>query len=132
MTKLVESLISTLKPVAKELNEESSNTTTILSMFEKGLNDLNIGLQVWVPLIRSEDQTGAASVLLHLGYARWGDGWGLVYKMADNSPVKPLRHACRSVRASAVLCLPALTEKLKREIGYTLRHITESRCIDDR
>ena len=81
-------LFKSISEISKNLNKESDSINTVLEAFEKRLNSLNLGLEVWLeddPLEHTEREGDHRHITYHravLGYSRAFDmtGWGLTVK----------------------------------------------------
>jgi hypothetical protein len=78
--------LSALREVAKHLNEKSDEVATLIAQFQTTLRELNLGLEVWIPLQSEESalvppfgskQAIPVTTETALGYARGEDGWAL-------------------------------------------------------
>src|SRR5713101_5965306 len=81
--------LSDLREVAAKLNEQSDTLIKLVEQFQDALKQLNLGLEVWIPLQSEESvftPTFGAKVPIpvrietSLGYARGDDGWALFLK----------------------------------------------------
>jgi hypothetical protein len=127
--------------LSKSLNEASDLLTSEITNVESALNDLRLGIEVWIELSRtkevtfSTDSTNTAHQLtevLLLGYAKHAGSWGLLVDESydevapdDVRDIVPLRDAKREVRLKAADKIPLLVEKIQREAAETARETTE-------
>jgi hypothetical protein len=149
--------LSDLREVAKRLNEESDSITALIAQFQGTLRDLNLGLEVWIPLHSEESvvvqpfglkqQSIPVTTETSLGYARGEDGWALYVKRAAyrsttvtgllglaqrGELVKAnkwlkLVDASRSIRIAALDVFPKLLEALKTSAESAVQSINKAK-----
>jgi hypothetical protein len=149
---------SGLREVARRLNEESDSITKLIAHFQEILRELNVGLEVWIPLQSEESaftpvfgpkQPIPVTIQTALGYARGEDGWALYVKRtayrstAAPSPLGPaqkgeavkvnkwikLLDASRSVRITALDAFPTLLEALKTSAESAVQAINTAKTF---
>ena len=147
---------SDLREVAAKLNEQSDSIAKIIEQFQETLRQLNLGVEVWIPL-QSEESVFTptfgvkipvpVTIETSLGYARGDDGWGLFIKRiafrATTAPVPlgpvqrgeavkvnkwvKLLEASRSVRIAALDAFPKLLEALKASAESAVQTIQNAK-----
>jgi len=145
-----------LREVATKLNEQSDSITKIIEQFQETLRQLNLGLEVWIPLHSEESvftpafgpkQPVSVTIETSLGYARGDDGWALYVKriayrsIAAGAPfggtqrgeavkinqwIKLLKTS-RSVRIAALDAFPKLLEALKASAESAVQAIQNAK-----
>lgn len=137
--------IKDLKDLASNLNEKSNQLNKDLEAIQRQINELNIGLEVWLDDnalyqwdFQEEKCAGIMRILL--GYYPVGDDWVLAVKTEreskgeDGGPIfediqssrKPLLKASRQVRLAAVDRIPGLIALLKEEAEKALDRISKA------
>ena len=125
--------------LSKALNEASDLLTSEIVNVESALNDLRLGLEVWIEVSRSKEvSVGTDSKkeyeftrVLWLGYAKYSGHWGLFTEETldevDRDEVRylvALRDAKREVRLEAADKIPILVEKIQRDAEETAQETT--------
>jgi len=150
--------LSDLREVAARLSEQSDSLTKLIEQFQDVLRQLNLGLEVWIPL-QSEESTFTPTfgskipvpvrIETSLGYARGDDGWALYLKRvayrskaaAAPPDVAERREAVkvnkwiklvdgsRGVRLAALDAFPKLLEALKASAESAVRAIQNAKTF---
>lgn len=152
--------LSDLREVAKRLNDESDAITTLIAQFQGTLRELNLGLEVWIPLQSEESaivppfgskQAISVTTETALGYARGEDGWALYVKRTayrSTAAAAPLGlvqkgevvkankwlkllDASRSIRIAALDAFPKLLEALKASAESAVQSINNAKKFLD-
>lgn len=147
---------SDLREVAARLNEQSDSITKTIEQFQDTLQQLNLGLEVWIRL-QSEESVYTppigvkipipVSTETSVGYARGEDGWALYVKRIsyrantfDNPLIASRRveavkvnkwmklvDASRSVRIAALDAFPKLLDALKTSAESAVQAIENAK-----
>jgi hypothetical protein len=120
--------------LSKALNDASDLLTSEIVNVESALNDLRLGLEVWIEVSRGKEiftttdskEESALTRVLWLGYAKYSGRWGL-FTEETLDEVEPddvrylvaLRDAKREVRLVAADKIPILVEKIQRDAEKT-------------
>jgi hypothetical protein len=148
-----------LKAIAPRLNESSDSLNSILSQINEQLNELNLGLTVWLdgPPLTSRGVDPTPFQKTHrvysvvekeiLGYARLKNGWGLAvhsiveehgwFEGDENCPftnvkegsIVSLLDCSRDVRTESVRLLPMLLGLLKDKAETVIRNLEEAKKL---
>jgi hypothetical protein len=137
-----------LEPLSKHLNTASDELTKTLESIQQKLNDLALGVEVWLSSSSHELERVMADdhvfLITELGYGRLGDGWALLIRTArwsqhrDEDPEwvleaegdrKPLVRASRKIRVDAVEFIPNLIDALKDEAERVIESVEKAKRI---
>ena len=149
------SLLSELQVSANGLNEETSGVNSIVSLVEKQLIGMKLGLECW--LRDSSDELNstltldeqviskAASLVTELGFAKVSGEWFLAVRkvryeaLRDNPDLffaltvdveaTKLQDASREIRITALEKLPLLIAELKERADKNTRIIVDTRKL---
>ena len=134
-----------LEELSKTLNQSSDELTKHLSEIQSKLQDLNLGLKVWVenPPIYKKDLGDRQWEFAYLGYGKTGMGkWALLVKTtvetepadAEYDPwktesifaIRPLLEASRHLKVAAVDEIESLFEVLEEEAERVSTAVTKA------
>lgn len=92
----MEEVLKELKSISQALNDSSDSLTSTLTEINQKINNLNLGVEVWLdsPLVSGKRRAPSENYptpfvhtveegALLLGYARTSGGWGLAVKEVD-------------------------------------------------
>jgi len=122
--------LKNLSSLSKSLNEASDALSKQIARIEAALNELKLGLTVWVVISRSFSETGEHSYQESLGYGKSAGKWGLLYATEENDDpdswsAVSLRDAPRLEKIDAVKKLPVLLEAIESKAREVTRLATE-------
>jgi hypothetical protein len=143
-------LLSEVAKSADMLNRESDSVNELIERFQATLRSLNVGLEVWLPIIEKEQlprTSGSGTQVLrtYLGVARLNGAWTLAVKATTGqkrwdeeeqeaveedlyeTPPSPLLSASREVRIRALGEFPVLLNNLKREADAAIMTIQSAK-----
>ena len=113
-----------LSTIANSLNKASDELTRVVSVLDEALQRLNVGLVVWVLVVKWHDENGLAYESEEVGYAKVNGIWGIaIRKMfgSEDSPdpdevreVWAFNDAPRELRLRAVEKLPDVVDELAK------------------
>ena len=144
------SLMQELRPLAKRLSKASDDLNQALLTIQDKLNALGLGVEEWVPIPttrwwvkEAEDVHDQEWRETQLGYAKVGDGWVLMTRLAHfqgrdpegnelvhtYTEARPLLRADRDSRLQAVKEIPSLVRLLKDRAGDVIEAVQEAQRI---
>jgi len=148
-----------LKTIAPRLNESSDSLNPILSQINEQLNQMNLGLTVWLdapPLInkgieptyfQKKHRIYSVEEREILGYTKLKSGWGLAVKSVvlengyfegdENCPftnpidgdVRPLLECSRDIRTNSIELLPRLFDLLKDKAEKVINSLESAKAL---
>jgi hypothetical protein len=139
-------LLDRLSVTAYQLNSASDRLNAALTAIQQRLAGMAVGIERWVPMddtreyLQDLEETGIQEwEEYHLGYARMGEGWGMMIRHAhfcdsgrlnsdcwEFNDAKPLLRASRELRLQAVRALPALFQGLQEEAENVLSCVADA------
>jgi len=144
-----------LEPLSKRLNAASDELTKALESIQQKLNDLALGVEVWLIAkgqalegeVVSESETLQTWDYKELGYGRLGDGWALLVRTArwttdprDREAAwefvseldrKPLLRTSRHLRVESIDLIPTLIDWLRLEAERIIGAVEQAKKIAD-
>jgi hypothetical protein len=113
-----------LSTIANSLNKASDELTRVVSVLDEALQRLNVGLVVWVLVVKWHDENGLAYDCEQVGYAKVNGVWGIAIRKlfgSEDSPdpdevreVWAFNDAPRELRLRAVEKLPDVVDQLAK------------------
>lgn len=113
-----------LSTIANSLNKASDELTKVVSALDGALQRLNVGLVVWVLVVKWHDENGLAYECEEVGYAKVSGIWGIAIRKLFGSEDSPdpdevreiwaFNDAPRELRLRAVEKLPAVIDELAK------------------
>jgi hypothetical protein len=126
---MTDASLKNLTSLSKSLNEASDALSNQIARIEAALNELKLGLTVWVVISRSFSESGD-SYEESLGYGKSAGKWGLLYatELSDEPEswsVVFLRDAPRLEKIEAVKKLPVLLEAIEAKAAEVTKLASE-------
>ena len=145
-------LFESLSKTAPQVNEASDSINTILAAFVERLDDLNLGIEVWLndPLEQSASEgepDNYTRIMVLLGYSKARDrgGWGLSIKEVEikgylnsysgdvceeifnSKQSRCLMKASRNLRLASLDKLPGLLKSIDEKAKETVESIEKAK-----
>ena len=129
--------------MSKALNQSSDELTKHLSEIQSKVNDLHLGLEVWVDTAIYQSDLGKALwEMAYLGYGKCSGNWALLVKettvivpdedadfdswKTESIFIRPLLEAPRFLRVNAVAKIESLFKELENEAQRVSAAITKA------